>query len=465
MHALLSVVLAGGLAAAAPAPTAHASAPAPARAPDLVAQVRALPGVVRVQERKAPAGYRFLVIGFRQPADHRHPGRGSFVQRLTLLHRDLDRPVVMYTSGYHVSTYPGRSEPTEIVDGNELSMEHRFFGPSRPQHPDWRRQLTIRQAAADQHRVIRSFQRLYHRPWITTGASKGGMTATYHRRFYPGDVAGTIAYVAPNDVENDRDAYGSFLSSVGTASCRDALTAVQRRILGSERAWFTDRLRRQAAEADLSAHIVGSLDRALEVATVDLYFTFWQYQPASACADVPDADATNAQVWRWTERALPLSSYLDQGIRPYLPYYVQAATQLGWPAPYETRVADLLRYPGSMSAPELVPADRRPARFDASAMRDVDRWVRTRSQRMLFVYGENDPWGAEAFRCGPRKQARQCSVHIVTAGTHGASVSALRTGERRRVVRQLRRWAGVGPGEAVAPRVPGLARAGRARVL
>lgn len=465
MHALLSVLLAGGLAAA--APTARASAPAPVapRAPDLVAQVRALPGVVRVQEREAPRGYRFFVIAFRQPADHRHPGRGSFLQRLTLTHRDLDRPTVLFTSGYQTPLYPGLSEPAQIIDGNELSLEHRFFGPSRPKNPDWRRQLTIRQAAADQHRVIRSFRRLYDRPWISTGGSKGGMTATYHRRFYPGDVAGTVPYVAPNDADNDRDRYASFLASVGTPSCRDAVTAVQRRILGSDRAWFLDRLREQAAEAELTARIAGGVDQALEAVAVDLFFTFWQYQPASACADVPGAGASNERIWRWTEQVEPLSSYLDQGIRPFLPYFVQASAQLGWPAPYENRVADLLRYPGIMAAPRLIPANRRPARFDAGAMRDVDRWVRTRSERMLFVYGGNDPWGAEPFACGPRKKARQCSVHVVAGGTHGASIADLPPAERRRAVRQLRRWAGVAGDGRTAPRVPSLHRTVRPRVL
>ncbi|MEU5248697.1 aminopeptidase, partial [Streptomyces asoensis] len=30
------------------------------------------------------------------------------------------------------ATNPGRREPTQIVDGNQVSMEYRFFTPSRP---------------------------------------------------------------------------------------------------------------------------------------------------------------------------------------------------------------------------------------------------------------------------------------------------------------------------------------------
>ena len=69
--------------------------------------------------------------------------------------------------------------------------------------------------------------------WLTTGASKGGMTATYHRRFFPKDVDGTVAYVAPNDVVNKEDsAYDRFLTNVGTdTTCRDHLRGLQRALL------------------------------------------------------------------------------------------------------------------------------------------------------------------------------------------------------------------------------------------
>ena len=50
-----------------------------------------------------------------------------------------------------------------------------------------------------------------------------------------GDVDGTIAYVAPNNVD-DRDdrAYDAFLARVGTdPSCRERLNALQQEALGA----------------------------------------------------------------------------------------------------------------------------------------------------------------------------------------------------------------------------------------
>ncbi|WP_418059077.1 S28 family serine protease [Pimelobacter simplex] len=455
----LAAVLAAALAAtltvgaAAPPATSALTSTGAATGADIADRIAALPGVTSVTEATAPAGYRFFRLTFRQPADHRNPRAGTFEQRLTLLHKDTSRPMVMYTSGYNVSQNPSRSEPTQIVDGNQLSMEYRYFEPSIPARTDWPKQLTIWQAAADQHAIIRSFQRLYRENWITTGGSKGGMTATYHRRFFPDDVDGTVPYVAPNDVDNDKDAYNTFLANVGTdPQCRAALTAVQRRILGPDRAWFLERTRQDAEATGDGWEILGSLDRGMETAVVDLYFTFWQYSPQSACADVPGPDATNEQVWDWTQGVVPLTGYLDQGLRGTLAYYYQAAYQLGWYEAYEKPLAGVLRYPGGWGGANFVPRELRPIHFDKRAMADIDRWVRTRSTQMLYVYGGNDPWGAEQFSCGkPAKpghhgkpgKRRECSVHVVEGGTHGARIAQLPEAERAAATAQIRKWAGL----------------------
>ena len=59
---------------------------------DIAAQLRAVPGMTSVREDTAPAGYRFFIATFRQPADHTRPWAGTFEQRITILHKSTDRP-------------------------------------------------------------------------------------------------------------------------------------------------------------------------------------------------------------------------------------------------------------------------------------------------------------------------------------------------------------------------------------
>ncbi|MFC8147561.1 S28 family serine protease, partial [Streptomyces paradoxus] len=178
---------------------------------DIKERLLSIPGMSLVEE-KPYTGYRFFVLNYTQPVDHRKPSKGTFQQRITVLHKDVSRPTVFFTSGYNVSTTPRRSEPTQIVDGNQVSLEYRFFTPSRPAPADWSK-LDIWQAASDQHRVFKALKGIYAKKWISTGGSKGGMTATYYERFYPRDMDGVVAYVAPNDVVNKEDsAYDRFFA-------------------------------------------------------------------------------------------------------------------------------------------------------------------------------------------------------------------------------------------------------------
>ncbi|GAA3809670.1 S28 family serine protease [Nocardioides panacisoli] len=462
LTALALVVSPAPVAAAHPSPAgaqgAHAER-SDARDP-LLRRIRALPIVERVREvpRDAEHGSRFFRIWVSLPVDPADPDGQHFSLRATLVHVGLDRPTVLYASGYNVYWDAGfRGEVAQLVDGNQLSVEYRFFQPSRPRHPDWPTQLTISKAAADQHRIVRAFQRIYRKPWLSTGASKGGMTMTYLRRFHPGDVAGTVAYVAPDDADNDEDsAYGDFLASVGGdkyADCRAALVDVQRRIL-TDRDWFDARLDRYVAAHDLSLDLAGDADHAVEEAAIETYWAFWQYQDApSACDRVPGADASHRRLWDWVDEVEGWWALTDQGVRPYVPYYFQAASQLGWPQPYEEPVADLVRYPGFDAPESYLPRQLRPVRFHPAAMADIDDWVRHHGRRMLFVYGALDPWGAERFDCGPAGADRQCSVLEQPGGNHGADVLGLPRAERRVAVRQIRAWAGLTTSRADVPRI------------
>ncbi|MFD5552495.1 hypothetical protein ACFWIA_01495 [Streptomyces sp. NPDC127068] len=67
----------------------------------------------------------------------------------------------------------------------------------------------------------------------------------------------------------------------------------------------------------------------------------------------------------------------------------------------------LLKYPDAIEARNFVPRTV-PMRFDAEVMPDIDRWVRRRARRMLFVNGAQDPSGAEPFRPGPRDARVVC---------------------------------------------------------
>lgn len=438
----LSTILVSLATVAALAPPAQADEPGGG---DIKVALQQIPGLTIVKEDPAPAGFRFFELAFTQPADHRHPAAGTFQQRFTLLHRDFSAPTVAFTSGYNVSTAPNRSEPTQIVDGNQLSMEYRYFPPSRPEPANWSQQLTIWQAAADEHRAVQAFKKIYPGKWLATGGSKGGMTATYYRRFFPNDVDGTIPYVAPNEVVQN-GTYNRFLAHVGNdPACRDNLKALQR-----------DALRRRdelgaiataaAAKQGYTFSIVGSVDESLEIAVIDSYFAFWQYQKQADCATVPEPGAPADQVYAWFERVESLNTYSDQELGPFIPYYYQAAVQLNAPEAYDSYLRDLLRYPGADAPRTFVPKDIKVPPLQPFAMADIDQWVKAHGTHFLFIYGANDPWGAEPFELG--YGSRDSYRYFVAGGNHGSRISQLPADQAAVATDAVRRWAGLPPTSA-----------------
>ena len=408
---------------------------------DILAELRAIPGMTVMEQSTMAEGYRFFLLSYEQPVDHAAPGGARFAQRMTLLHRSYDAPTVAYNSGYFVSSRGARAQLTLLLDGNQLSMEHRYFEPSRPSPADWTK-LDIAQAAADQHRILAALQaRIYRGAWLSTGASKGGMTSLFHRRFYPGDVVGTVAYVAPIDYPADAVAsadnrYFQFLAQVGTdASCRQRLADYQREVLLRRPAMRS----RMGAPADY-AQLLG-VDRALEFATEELPFIFWQYGRQSDCASIPTSSASDDEVFQFLDEVVSVAAYADADLTDYLPYYHQSATQLGYPASDERHLADLVQFPGANTARAYIASTIPvPPNDGGAAMSDVQDWIATSGERLMLIYGENDPWTAGAVELGA---AADSWKYVAPAGNHGSSLANLASADTSAAVATIRRWVGV----------------------
>ncbi|GAA3587164.1 S28 family serine protease [Kribbella ginsengisoli] len=467
---LTAALIAGSALTTATAAPVVQGAVAPAADPvaEVTAKLQTIPGL-RIESSSLVSGKPFFVLWYTQAADHRKPRGEKFEQRVTLWHRGFDRPTVLHTTGYGGVGGAFTSEPTRLVDGNQLNVEQRFFNNSKPASQDWTK-LNIWQAATDHHEIVQAFKKaLYSGKWVSTGASKGGMTSVYHRRFYPNDVDATVAYVAPQDVDNRHDSYISFIQDAGTdPACNLALRNMQRNAL-LRRPAMVAKLKQMAVQKGLTYEdTFGTVDRAFEAAVLDTPFAFWQYSTQANCPQVPGtAAATDQQLFDFIDQISGWEFYSDEGTADFLPYYYQATQQLNWPdvASKTTWLKGLLHYREAGDAPAAVPDSIEP-KHEPYAMADVDRWLKTSGRRMLFVYGENDPWSAEKFE--PGRGTRDSHWYIQPAGNHGSSITGLPAAQRAEATQILQKWMGVAANPALARTKtttvdPGAERQGRLR--
>lgn len=409
----------------------------PAVTPDeLLAKLQALPGVTVREQPTEQTDYHYYVLQFTQLIDHDDPSQGTFQQEVSLLHRsDLPNvPMVVHTSGYSDTTRDQIVELTQLLDANQVSIEHRYFGDSRPKPPDWTK-LTIAQAAADEHEIITALHSIYAGAFLTTGGSKGGMTAVFHRRFYPTDVDGTVAYVAPISFGAPDSRYALYLEKIGPVDCRQAVRDVAVELLSRRRPAMFE-------YAGLQDHTYTrvALGPAVEAAIVGLEWTFWQYHGVALCPMVPPLTSDDNQLFAFLDRVSPVSASDDTKIAFFEAYYYQSYAQLGYPDGGTDYLVPYMHYTEEDYAKEL-PTTVEPT-YDAASMRDIDDFVEHRGDRLLFVYGQWDPWTGGKFAKG---NATDSSVLIQPKGGHNARIADLELSDREEAFAKLRNWTGVTP--------------------
>lgn len=406
---------------------------------DLLTQLQALPGVHDAAEVDTVAsGYQYFVLHFEQPVDHDDPAGPTFLQKVSLMHRDVAAPMVEYTSGYWDYYNDRLVELTDLLDGNQVSIEHRFFDESRPEPADWSK-LTIVQMAHDQHAITTSLRTLYSGAFITAGASKGGMTAVYYKRFYPDDVDGTVPYVAPISFGAPDARYTAFLDTIGPADCRQAVRAAATEMLANRRPMLLAKAQEQATQGSISYTRI-PIGPALESSIVSLEWAFWQYYGVGYCQTVPATTAGDQELWDFLDDISPVADNADPRIAQFDAYYYQAYFQLGYPDSAADYLDPYLMYSDADYAGAL--PTTQPPYDGGAAMMDIDQYVREAGDRLIFIYGEWDPWTGGKFDLG---NATDSLLVTQAEGSHGSRIGRLSPADRDAVLAKLQAWTGVTP--------------------
>ena len=191
---------------------------------DVLHRLGALPNVISIKGTYPPdikdKYTQVYKIRYKQLIDHNNPSKGTFSQKVELGYRNYDSPNVLVTEGYsfddnnsaYSSSYAPQNELAHLLNGNYIYVEHRYFGDSQMyedfdyhQADDWE-YLTTKQAADDLHSIVEDFKKVLTGKWLSSGASKGGMTTEMYAYYHPHDIDVYVPRVAPfaNSFYDDR---------------------------------------------------------------------------------------------------------------------------------------------------------------------------------------------------------------------------------------------------------------------
>ncbi len=425
--------------------------PPPMTNDELMARLRALPGVTVKEGESASENLSYYILHFTQPVDHHDSSKGTFQQQVSLLHRNelAPFPLIVYTSGYADEDGGTPVELTTLLDANQISIEHRFYGRSQPDPVDWS-MLTVEQAAADEHDIITALRSIYEGSFLSVGESKGGITALLHRSFYPEDVVGTVAYVAPMSFNVPDTRYPPQFEQIGRDDCRAAVRSLASEML-SRRAPMLELAKAEAAQSGQVYNRV-RIGPAVEAAIAGLEWGFWQTAGDDHCKDLPLTTASDGELFQFLKDTSPVSDYDDDQLVYYAPYYYQSYWQLGIPDYSVPYLTDQMWYSDVDYLGELPTAE--PV-FDHTAMDNLENWLETPDtdeydpvtrqdlgKHLMFIYGLWDPWYAGAVAVGA---AGDTVTFKQPKGNHETKLATLDPTFQAPAFAHIRRWTGVEP--------------------
>ena len=389
---------------------------------------------------------RCFRVTMQQPTDHGEPDTSPvFPQRLFIAHRGCDRPMLVADWGYS-QDYFFDDELSVLYRTNTIWIEHRYQGESIPDAADWDwTQLTINNGANDMHRVIDAFKHIYGANWVSTGASKGGITATYHHFYFPHDLDGTVPYVAPASRARVDTTYQTYLESTLPAPCADAVRDVQVAALTTRKPMLLARL------TDVAA---GWEESTLESTMRSFDWGFWQRYGKAYCNRVPSSASTDDAFWNFYADITGINEFgprrdeeMSNGALQY-----EWLTEQGFALQTGAHIADLLEDPwATMSMEESfnewygVPL---PA-YDGSVTHAVRSWVKNHARNVLLIYGQYDPWSGGAFE---RPESSTSARFFVPGATHGARIADLSIFDRDLALAHATRMFGTAPDLTELPR-------------
>lgn len=375
------------------------------------------------------------VTYFTQPLDHRHPEKGSFRQRVIVFHAGFDRPTVIVTEGYGAAyaLNPGyREEISQFFDANILFVEHRYFLESTPEPKDWQ-YLTAENSADDLHAVTTAFKRIYRGKWIATGISKGGQTTLLYRTFYPDDVDISVPYVAPLCYAAEDGRHEPFLRKVSTPEDRKKIEDFQLEVL-KRRAALLPRFEEYCTNKGYKFR--ASIDEIYDFSVLEYSFAFWQW--GTPVSDIPAVTASDDEIFNHL-LAISEPGYFAAD-SPNTSFFVQAARELGY---YGYDIRPFKKYLSISSSKGylhrlMLPEELKDMPFDKTLGRKITKFLKKNDPKMIFIYGENDPWTAAGVTWLKGKK----NIHVFRqpGGCHLARINTLPDAEQAQVAALLLEW-------------------------
>ena len=397
-----------------------------------------LDGVSNVSKLESTRYNEKYVINVLQNVDGKDDAKGIFNQRVIVGFRGYDRPTVIVTEGYSAdySLNPQYEEElTRLFDANLVFCEYRYFSKSVPEPCNWD-YMTVDNSLNDLHNVRQTLGKVFQGKWISTGISKGGQTTMFYRATYPNDVDVSVSYVAPLNKRVEDGRHEPFLNdNVGTEEERSAILNAQRELLKRK----AQLISKFEDFCNKGYKYNAEISEIYDYCVLEYPFALWQW--GTPISVIPSASADNDA---WLNHFISISNP-DYFACPnqYLPFFVQAARELGYYGYSTEGLEDLIdtkKTKGYLNK-LMLPEELKGIKFDKSLYKRTVKFLKKNDPTHIFIYGEIDPWTSSGVAgwldCSDKINMR---VYVEPRGSHKARISTMPENTKREIIGRITKW-------------------------
>lgn len=401
----------------------------------LPSQLKSLYGIKSVEAVKSEQYSEKYEVFIEQPLSYSDTTLGKFSQRFFVAHVGYDRPTVLVTEGYsadYASNPRYREELSKLFNANLVFVEHRYFSKSTPQNADWK-YLTAEASANDLHRITQALKSVYKGKWISTGISKGGQTTLIYRTYFPNDVDISVPYVAPLNFGEEDGRHEPFIANVvGTKADREKVASFQTEVL-KRRATLQPLFEQLCIKEKLQFN--APVNEIYDYAVLEYSFALWQW--GTPTSTIPSLNAPDSVIFN---HFITIShpNYF-QKTSPTTSFFVQAAKELGYYGYDVKPFKNLLSIKSSKGYLRklLVPYGAAP-KFNKELSKKCQQFLNHNDPKMIFIYGEWDPWSAVAANYKGVKV--NMSRYFQPGGSHRARIGTLPAPMKKEVIDKISSW-------------------------
>ncbi len=421
--------------------------------PEVVAALKSIENVVDLKPFMNVNLGQCYYFNYNQQVDHNDPSKGTFKQQVVLSFVGKDAPTILHTEGYNLTGHDRANNNTNRLDSidaphflwalskdygkngfdlNCVQVEYRYHGFSLPEwDADSFKYLSAEQQSEDLHAIVTDLKKALitgDGKWLSTGVSKNGMTSAQYAYFDDlndwNDIDVYVPFVAPVTTQSASLSVGTYML---TKSSKDALPLLEKAykklvddldIANATIKAYAEKLYKEGAELDKDSAYLFTIVRAyanlFKVMSYGDFNTWTKLIPREN--DKPETyayffmlDDDSEAIYRKTVNARgPLRLRKD-------PFDVQIDIDQG---------NMCLDYSWILNGKLLSDSDKKyfkDAMEDGKKSKTIDLQVKllknleTTTKKLIFVYGEDDPWTGGAI---PDPTNPNVKKYIVPHGTH-----------------------------------------------